>query len=95
MTVMIPFPLHRTRDRQSRNSVRISSVSEQAIELYADPGRKLLEAVPHRHTHRGSFSPESLPDGLLARLQHDAMAGRLPRRDFDLGRDLGLCPRQT
>ena len=36
--------------------------------------RKMLEAVPHRHTHRGAFEPDPLPDGLLARLQHDAIA---------------------
>ena len=36
--------------------------------------RKMLEAVPHRHTHRGPFEPDPLPDGLLAGLQHDAIA---------------------
>jgi nitroreductase len=120
--------------------------------------RKLLEALPHRHTHRGPWDPGPLPAGLLAGLQHDALAegaqlalidrtlafskladlaaaagrrqdhdpaardemrrwsrsaddpapdgvpahafparpdhqpGRLPQRDFDLGRDLGLLP---
>jgi len=34
----------------------------------------MLAAVPHRHTHRGPFSPEPLPAGLLPRLQHDAIA---------------------
>ena len=34
----------------------------------------MLAAVPHRHTHRGPFSPEPIPDGLLPRLQHDAVA---------------------
>ena len=34
----------------------------------------LLAAVPHRYTHRGPFSPGPLPDGLLAGLQHDAIA---------------------
>lgn len=34
----------------------------------------LLAAVPHRHTHRGPFSPGPLPAGLLAGLQHDAIA---------------------
>ena len=118
--------------------------------------RELLAALPHRHTHRGPFAPGPLPAGLLAGLQHDALAegatlavvdpalayqrladiigaasrrqdleptvqadmrrwsraeadpardgvparafpaqaspqpGRLPQRDFDLGRDLGL-----
>ena len=120
--------------------------------------RQMLEALPHRHTHRGPFDPGPLPAGLLAGLQHDALAegaalapvdpgiayrqladivgaagrrqdldliartemrrwsrvaadsardgvpahafpasaghqpGRLPQRDFDLGRGLGLVP---
>ena len=120
--------------------------------------RQMLEAVPHRHTHRGPFDPGPLPAGLLAGLQHDAFAegatlapvdpgiayqqladivgaagrrqdldpaahaemlrwsraaadsaqdgipahafpassgpqrGRLPQRDFDMGRDLGMLP---
>lgn len=36
--------------------------------------RRMLEAVPHRHTHRGPFEPGPLPPGLLAGLQHDALA---------------------
>jgi hypothetical protein len=36
--------------------------------------RQLLEALPHRHTHRGPFTSEPLPNGLLASLQHDAVA---------------------
>ena len=120
--------------------------------------RKLLTAVPHRHTHRGPFEADPLPAGLFARLRDDARAegvaltqiepgralrrltavvaaagrrqdrdlrsraetsrwshgvtspardgvpahafpaepgrtsGRLPQRDFDLGRGLGLAP---
>jgi hypothetical protein len=120
--------------------------------------RKLLHAVPHRHTHRGPFEPGPLPARLFSRLQDDAQAegatltevgpgpareelmalaaasasrqdrdprsraetwrwsreptspdrdgvpahafpaepsreaGRLPQRDFDLGRGLGLVP---
>jgi len=34
--------------------------------------RKLLAAVPHRHTHRGPFEPGPLPDGLVPLLQQDA-----------------------
>jgi len=34
---------------------------------------ELLSAMPHRHTHRGPFSPGPLPAGLLAALQHDAV----------------------
>jgi hypothetical protein len=36
--------------------------------------RRLLKAVPHRHTHRGAFDPGPLPAGLLADLQADARA---------------------
>jgi hypothetical protein len=36
--------------------------------------RQLLAAVPHRHTHRGPFSPEPLAAGLLASLVQDASA---------------------
>jgi hypothetical protein len=36
--------------------------------------RRMVEAVPHRHTHRGPFEPGALPDGLLAGLQHDALS---------------------
>jgi len=36
--------------------------------------RAMLEAVPHRHTHRGPFEPVPLPARLLASLQHDAVA---------------------
>ncbi len=34
--------------------------------------RKMLAAVPHRHSHRGPFEPGPLPAGLLPRLQQDA-----------------------
>jgi hypothetical protein len=34
--------------------------------------RKMLEAAPHRHTHRGPFEPAPLPAGLLTSLQQDA-----------------------
>ncbi len=36
--------------------------------------REMIDALPHRHTHRGPFSPDPLPAGLLASLQHDALA---------------------
>jgi hypothetical protein len=35
--------------------------------------RRMLAAVPHRHTHRGPFEPGPLPAGLLAGLQNDAL----------------------
>jgi len=34
--------------------------------------RAMLQAVPHRHTHRSAFEPGPLPGGLLAWLQDDA-----------------------
>src|SRR5262249_22202667 len=40
----------------------------------SDTERRMLEARPHRHTHRGPFADEPLPDGLLAALQHHARA---------------------
>jgi len=36
--------------------------------------RRMLAAVPHRHTHRGQFAAGPLPAGLLAGMQHDALA---------------------
>jgi hypothetical protein len=39
-----------------------------------DSERRMLEAIPHRHTHRGQFADEPLPDGLMPALQHDALA---------------------
>jgi hypothetical protein len=36
--------------------------------------RKMFQAIPHRHTHRGPFEPGPLPDGLLARLRDDVAA---------------------
>jgi nitroreductase len=35
--------------------------------------KRLLAAVPHRHTHRGAFEEGELPAGLLPGLQHDAL----------------------
>jgi nitroreductase len=35
---------------------------------------RMLEAIPHRHTHRGAFTAGPLPEGLLVGLQHDALA---------------------
>jgi nitroreductase len=36
--------------------------------------RAMLQAMPHRHTHRGPFAASPLPTGLLVGLQHDALA---------------------
>jgi len=37
---------------------------------------QMLKALPRRHTHRAAFVPDPLPAGLVAELQHDAMAER-------------------
>jgi hypothetical protein len=47
--------------------------------------RKLLAAVPHRHTHRGPFEADPLPVGLLARLQDDARAEGATLAKIDAG----------
>jgi hypothetical protein len=39
-----------------------------------DGERRLLTALPRRHTHRGAFVSGPLPRGLLIGLQHDAVA---------------------
>jgi hypothetical protein len=36
--------------------------------------RAMLQAVPHRHTHRDAFEPGPLPGDLLQRLRDDAVA---------------------
>ena len=45
-----------------------------AVAPMTAPERRMLEALPHRHTHRGPFAPGPLPAGLMPRLQHDALA---------------------
>ena len=44
----------------------------QAVAV-TDREKRLLAAVPHRHTHRGAFDDGELPAGLLPGLQHDAL----------------------
>lgn len=39
-----------------------------------DEEQRMLQALPHRHTHRGPFDARPLPYGLLAGLQRDAFA---------------------
>jgi len=111
----------------------LARVSLGAATPMTAAGREMFRALPHRHTHRGAFGPGPLPAGLVAGLQHDALAegatlaivapglaygrlsdiasavgvpahafpatsraarlrprGRLPGRDFDLGRGFGL-----
>jgi hypothetical protein len=48
--------------------------------------RKMLEAVPHRHTHRGPFEPAPLPAGLLTGLQQDATTEGATLAVIDLDR---------
>jgi hypothetical protein len=47
--------------------------------------RKMLVAVPHRHTHRGPFEVGPLPTGLLARLRDDARAEGATLTEIDPG----------
>jgi hypothetical protein len=44
----------------------------QAVAV-TDREKRLLAAIPHRHTHRGAFDEGELPAGLLPGLQHDAL----------------------
>lgn len=39
-----------------------------------DEEQRMLQALPHRHTHRGPFDARPLPHRLLAELQRDAFA---------------------
>jgi nitroreductase len=143
---------------QLRLLARVRAGTDARVTGLNELERRMLAAVPHRHTHRGPFLAEPLPPGLLAGLQNDALTegatlvlvgdglpadrlarlaaaarradldpgeraeirrwtrsprnpapdgvpatalvegpseaepGRLPQRDFDLGRDLGLLP---
>jgi hypothetical protein len=52
----------------------MAKVSTSAAAPVNSLERQMLDAVPHRHTHRGPFGPGPLPPGLLAGLQHDALA---------------------
>jgi hypothetical protein len=49
--------------------------------------RKMLAAVPHRHTHRGPFEAGPLPAGLLARLHDDARAEGATLAEIEPGPD--------
>ena len=51
----------------------LASVRLGAREPVTDRERGMIDALPHRHTHRGGFSPGPLPRGLLIGLQHDAV----------------------
>jgi len=52
----------------------LARVTAGAAEPMTVMERAMLTAVPHRHTHRDGFAPVPLPGGLLAGLQHDALA---------------------
>ncbi len=52
----------------------LARVSLGRMDPMTDAERQMLEAIPHRHTHRGQFARGPLPGGLLASLQHDALA---------------------
>jgi nitroreductase len=52
----------------------LARVRPGAVAPMTTAERRMLEALPHRHTHRGPFACGPLPRGLLAGLQHDALA---------------------
>ena len=52
----------------------LATVSLGAAAPMTTRERRMLDALPHRHTHRGPFAPGPLPAGLFAGLQHDALA---------------------
>ena len=56
----------------------------EAMPMTSDE-RKMLAAVPHRHTHRGPFEPGPLPAGLFARLRDDARAEGATLTEIDPG----------
>jgi nitroreductase len=65
MTQLLPDP------------ARLRLIARVRTDAAAPPNgleRQMLDAVPHRHTHRGPFAPGPLPPMLLAGLQHDALA---------------------
>lgn len=51
----------------------LARVSLGVPEPMNEAERRMLEALPHRHTHRGQFTTEPLPAGLVAGLQHEAI----------------------
>jgi len=52
----------------------LARVTAGAPEPVTAKERAMLKALPRRHTHRGAFAPGPLPAGILAGLQHDALA---------------------
>jgi hypothetical protein len=52
----------------------LARVTLGAAEPMTPLERQLLEALPHRHTHRGPWDAGPLPAGLVAGLQHDTLA---------------------
>ena len=51
----------------------LAAVRLGAREQVTSRERCMIDALPRRHTHRGGFSPDPLPRGLLIGLQHDAV----------------------
>jgi hypothetical protein len=52
----------------------LARVQLGAAERFSRADLQMLEALPHRHTHRGPFDPGPLPTGLLAQLRREAAA---------------------
>ena len=62
---LLPSPADRNLLARVRRGPAVPATAQE---------RKMLAAVPHRHTHRGPFEAGPLPAGLLTRLQDDARA---------------------
>lgn len=52
----------------------LAQVRLGATERFTEADQQMLEAVPHRHTHRGPFDRGPLPAGLMAQLHREAAA---------------------
>ena len=52
---------------------RVRVTTDARVSALNELERRMLAAVPHRHTHRGPFLAGELPPGLLAGLQNDAL----------------------
>lgn len=50
----------------------LARVKLGAVEQFTEADQELLQALPHRHTHRGPFDPGPLPAGLMAQLRREA-----------------------
>ncbi len=62
---LLPDPMQ----AQLLASVRLGELAPPTV-----AERRMIDAMPHRHTHRDAYVRQPLPPGLLIGLQHDAVA---------------------